>query len=340
VTIVLQVRQDRWRDHLASVTSAAPGLVPVAKGNGYGFGVDVLAAEAAALGMDTLAVGTYTEVPGAASFGGTLAVLSPWRPFLGAPLHSPRLVHTLSRLQDLPALAQQAADAGAPPPRVLVEVETSMHRHGIPAGRLGEVEPLLHGLSLVGWTMHLPIAADNTGQARALGAAARQVRDAPLWVSHVPVERLAEVGPQVRLRMGTALWLGAADALAVRARVLDVHRLERGDRYGYRQRPSRRDATLLVVAGGTAHGVGLAAPTPATRLRQRGIALAEGGLAASGLARSPFVVGGRYAWFAEPPHMQCSMLWAPPGGPVPEVGDWLEVRLRHTTAHVDALVWA
>jgi alanine racemase len=334
VTLVLQVDAAGWRAHLASVRAAVPGLVPVAKGNGYGFGVEVLAREAAGMDVDTLAVGTYPELPAGAAFDGSLLVLSPWRPFLHTPMDDPRLVHTVSRVEDLATLAALGAR-----PRVLVEVETSMHRHGIPPARLGEVAGLIEGVAFEGWSMHLPMDGDTVGQARTLAGVARQVRESPVWLSHVPVQRLGEVAPDVRLRLGTSLWLGAPSALQGRARVLDVHRIERGERFGYRQRAARRAGTLLVVGGGTAHGVGLAAPTSATTLRRRGIALAEGGLAATGLARSPFVVGGTHAWFAEPPHMQCSMVWAPPGAAAPEVGSWLDVRTRHTTTWFDEVVW-
>ena len=37
--------------------------MPVAKGNGYGFGLHRLARKADWLGVDTLAVGTYAELP-------------------------------------------------------------------------------------------------------------------------------------------------------------------------------------------------------------------------------------------------------------------------------------
>ncbi|MCW2830166.1 MAG: alanine racemase, partial [Aeromicrobium sp.] len=59
----LDVDATRWRAALSTVTAAHPGLVPVVKGNGYGFGREALAREAATLGVDTIAVGTYAEVP-------------------------------------------------------------------------------------------------------------------------------------------------------------------------------------------------------------------------------------------------------------------------------------
>ena len=67
-----------------------PGLVPVAKGNGYGFTLGRLARKAQWLrdrghDVDTLAVGTYDELPQVASrWDGDLLVLTPWRPFVDA----------------------------------------------------------------------------------------------------------------------------------------------------------------------------------------------------------------------------------------------------------------
>lgn len=324
----------RWRRHLMSVREITPGLVPVAKGNGYGFGVARLAAESASLGLDTLAVGTYPELVAAAGFPGTRLVLSPWRPFVATATDDPHVVHTVSRLDDLAALA-----ALPHRPRVVVEVLTSMRRHGISPDQLLAVGPLLDGVRFEGWSMHLPLVGDAAGEAGPLARRARSVSAAPVWVSHVPAQRLGEVGEDVRVRVGTSLWLGDTGALDVRAHVLDVHRLEPGETYGYRQRALRRGGTLIVVSGGTAHGIAMRAPTPAKTLRQRGIAAVDGGLEALGRARSPFVVGGRSTWFAEPPHMQCSMILAPSGSPVPSVGKELTVRVRHTTTLVDDVVF-
>ena len=106
MSLTLTVDGDRWRDHLRKTAAAQPGLVPVAKGNGYGFGLGRLARKAQWLGVDTLAVGTYEELPEVASrFDGDLLVLTPWRPF-GAALEvaedlQRRLVHTVSRAEDL-----------------------------------------------------------------------------------------------------------------------------------------------------------------------------------------------------------------------------------------------
>src|SRR5690606_620422 len=96
MTLTLTVDGARWRDHLLEVAASTPGIVPVAKGNGYGFGVGRLARRAqwlaergAAQGetwADVLAVGTYDELAEVADrYAGSLLVLTPWRPF-GAAL--------------------------------------------------------------------------------------------------------------------------------------------------------------------------------------------------------------------------------------------------------------
>lgn len=335
MTLRLVVRAAEWRRHLAAVKEVTPGLVPVAKGNGYGFGIDRLATEAVSLGCDTLAVGTCREVPAAAGFSGTRLVMSPWRAFEGCATDDPTVLHTVAGLDDLATLA-----ASPHRPRVLVEVLTSMRRHGIAPDQLAAAGPLLHGVRFEGWTLHLPMTGDTVAEATALARRARAVADAPVWVSHVPGERANEIGGDVRLRVGTSLWLGDPTCIDARAHVLEVHHLAPGEPFGYRQRSLRRGGTLIVASGGTAHGIALSAPTSAVTLRQRGIAAVDGGLEALGRARSPYLVAGRSTWFAEPPHMQCSMILAPSDAPVPRVGDDLAVRVRHTTTLVDEVVLA
>ncbi|MGB8380122.1 MAG: alanine racemase, partial [Dermatophilaceae bacterium] len=106
---------------------------------------------------------------------------------------------------------------------------------------------------------------------------------------------------------------------------------------GYRRRRLSQ-GHLVVVSGGTAHGVAMEAPTAAATVRQRAIAVAEGVMQAAGRVRSPFTVGGRFAWFVEPPHMQVSLLLLPEKVAPPQVGDTVSVRVRHTTLHADEVV--
>ncbi|GAA1638652.1 alanine racemase [Kribbella alba] len=326
--LILHIDSDRWRDHLRSTWN--PDIVPVAKGNGYGFGNPRLLAESRALGAKTVAVGTYLEVP--PDFKDDVVVLSPWRPFLEVP-QGKNIIHTVSRLADLVSIP-----AGS---RVLIEVQTSMHRHGIGARELRHTM-LLNALDRIrfeGWSLHFPMGAGGTSanirEAQELAKAARAVRPGTLWVSHVPPQKLADLGEDVKLRMGTALWLGDRGSFTVRATVLDVHSVRRGERVGYRQRRVAGDGHILVVSGGTAHGVGLEAPTAAATVRQRAIAMAKGSLDAAGMALSPFTIEGKQRWFAEPPHMQASMLFLPSSVAPPAVGDEVGVDVRFTTTTFD-----
>ena len=164
-----------------------------------------------------------------------------------------------------------------------------------------------------------------------------------LWLSHVADAELAVIRtllPDValRVRIGTRLWHGDRTALAARGTVLAVHGVARGERSGYRQGRSSRDGALLVVAGGTAHGVALAAPRAVSGARQRVSSLGVGVLEAGGRALSPFTVAGRQRWFAEPPHMQVSLLRLPAGLPVPAVGDEVDCEVRLTTATFDEVL--
>ena len=104
-----------------------------------------------------------------------------------------------------------------------------------------------------------------------------------VYVSHLTDTELGSLRQsypdyEFRPRIGTQLWLGDRDALRVRATVLDVHPVERGDVYGYRSRTAPAAGTILVVSGGTAHGIGLEAPTGGATLKDRAARIARGGL--------------------------------------------------------------
>ncbi|HEY0238650.1 MAG TPA: alanine racemase, partial [Friedmanniella sp.] len=128
--VTVRLDEGRWQAHLAGVVADAPAIVPVVKGHGYGFGLVRLAAECQRLGVDALAVGMASEVGVVRrSFEGDVVVLQPYEPSdeLARTLTAdPRVITTVSRPADLRGLA--ASDAR---PRVLVELLTSMRRHGL-----------------------------------------------------------------------------------------------------------------------------------------------------------------------------------------------------------------
>ena len=121
------------------------------------------------------------------------------------------------------------------------------------------------------------------------------------------------------------------------ATVLQVLPVRRGERLGYRQYRSARDGWLVMVAGGTAHGVGLQAPRAVRGLRPRARALARSGLAAMNRVRSPFTWDGRRPWFAEPPHVLVSMLMLPRDTDPPKPGMELAADLRYTATRFDRI---
>ena len=341
MSLTLSVDGDRWRAHLRGFADATPGLVPVAKGNGYGFTLGRLARKADWLGVDTLAVGTYEELPEIANrYAGGLLVLTPWRPFhpTPAPTLAGRVIHTVSRPDDLAGLLE--AQPGA---RFVLELETSMRRHGMTAQQLWAVAKHLRGGGLEGVALHLPLASGrHLAEVERLltDLVAAELPTSTVWVSHLTADELATLRSSyadltVRPRIGTELWLGDREALRVTATVLDVHRLERGDEFGYRGRSAPRDGHLLVVSGGTAHGIGLESPMGETGLKARAAVVVRGGMDAMGLTRSPFWVDGKQRLFAEPPHMQASMLFLPADAAVPEVGDRVDVRVRYTATTFD-----
>ena len=165
-----------------------------------------------------------------------------------------------------------------------------------------------------------------------------------LWVSHLDDRECTQVRQAlpdvpIRLRLGTRLWLGDRTALRAGGTVLAVHATPQGQSAGYHQRRGPRDGYVVVIGGGTSHGVALTAPRPARNARQRAAAAGSGALEAAGRFRSPFrLPSGGQAWFLEPPHMHVSMLRIPKGTIPPPVGELLECDVRFTTVAPDAII--
>ncbi|GAA1778435.1 alanine racemase [Nocardioides hankookensis] len=351
MSLTLTIDGDRWRAHLRSIADAEPGLVPVAKGNGYGFTLGRLARKAQWLGVDTVAVGTYEELSEVASrYDGSLLVLTPWRPFGAAteldPALARRVIHTVSRIADLGDLLGRQPDA-----RVVLERSTSMLRHGMTARELWSTAEVVRDhpkARVAGVALHLPLAnGAHLSEVHRLmtEVVATELPLDTVWVSHLSSAELSALRTAYpdftfRPRIGTNLWLGDRSALHVTATVLDVHEVERGDGFGYRHRTAPKAGHVLVVSGGTAHGIGLEAPLGDASLKGRAATLARGGMDAAGFVRSPFSIDGKQRLFAEPPHMQASMLFLPHGARVPAVGDAVDVRVRYTATAFDRIVTA
>ncbi|GFE15465.1 alanine racemase [Streptomyces glebosus] len=341
MALTLYVDTARWRAHQQSVLQQFPGLVPVCKGNGYGFGHERLADEATRLGADILAVGTTYEAARIKDFfSGDLLVLTPFR-HGEEPVPLPdRAIRSVSSVEGVGGLV------GA---RVVIEVMSSMKRHGVKPEDLPKLAAAIEDVRLEGFAIHLPLdRADGSDAVEEVIGWMDQLRSARLplhtmFVSHLKADELARLQQQFpqtrfRARIGTRLWLGDHDATEYRGSVLDVTRVAKGERFGYRQQKAASDGYLVVVAGGTSHGVGLESPKALHGVMPRAKGVARAGLATVNRNLAPYVWAGKQRWFAEPPHMQVSILFVPGDAPQPQVGEELVAHLRHTTTQFDRLV--
>lgn len=339
--LTLYVDRGAWRHHQMCVTEAEPDLVPVAKGNGYGFTVPVLARAAAGLGVDQLAVGTAEEAAAVLGcFSGDVIILDPYLDGAGPALSDGRIVRTAASLDAVRKLAGH---------RMVIDCRSSLRRQGLSPADLPLAAQALGGQQVDGFSLHLPLdrpastdpAAETVSWVKALTEAGFRVRT--IYVSHLSRTEIAGLeracpGTRFRPRIGTQLWLGEPNAVEARATVLDTFPVQRGDRIGYRQARSRQDGWVVVVSGGTVQGVGLEAPRTLRGLAPRAKELLRSGLAAVNRTRSPFSWQGRKQWFAEPPHMLVSMLYLPRQVQPPEPGTELPAELRHTSTHFDQVI--
>lgn len=250
---------------------------------------------------------------------------------------------------------------------VIIEGRTSMRRFGVSATALASImaddnvrTALASGaLRIRGLSLHLPLSTPRGVDSRPTNGQSPRMAEADAWlaawlrlmdgqqsevsVSHVTDEelsRLAANHPQVslRLRAGSSIWLTDRRALTAAGTVLAVHPYDERTFVGYRQRAIRARGTVIVVSGGTAHGIGLTAPSPTSSPRQRITTAGTGVLDAFGRALSPFTWAGRQRWFIEPPHQHVSMLWLPRGCVIPSVGTPLIADVRFTTSRFDVVL--
>jgi alanine racemase len=304
VTIRLSVDRERWWAHVNDVADSVEGVVPVVKGNGYGFGRVALAHAAVRLGP-VLAVGTVHELAGLPSEC-TPVVLTPTL----RPPASTDAVLTVASRQHVAALAGWQG-------RVIVKLESSMHRYG------DGIELVEHawsaGLRTVGVAIHPPLAGSEEDRRNDIVDHLPAIDPGlDVWVSHLAPETYAQLPPSHRykLRTGTNLWLGDRDALHLEADVLDTRAVTAGARVGYRLVTVGLDGTLVMIGAGSANGVGVLAGDA-----------------------SPFHFSRNRMALVEPPHMHTSMAIVPEGQPCPSVGDWVDLQRPLTLTTIDELQW-
>jgi len=377
MTFSLNVNATKFRGHLVSVmnsyATAGAELVPVIKGNGYGFGRGVLASEAARLGSNRIAIGTVWELgQSLADFAGEILVLEPfnssdtsavaqWREHLEH--NADRIIVTVSNV-DLAAVRAAGAK------NIYLEGKTSLSRFGILHLDMQSIENF-NDLKVQGLSLHLPIvqpaikvdATTEISSAFNGATLSKSMTETWNWVvlyqelatkfalpkhlslSHITESQLKSLKKmmhsynfdmEIEVRVGTKLWLGEPSALQATGTVLQIHELMNSRTVGYQQTNSGNNKRLIVVSGGTAHGVAMAAPSTASSLRKKGVAIAEGFSQAIGKVRSPFSFKGKNLDFVEPPHMQVSMLWS--NDMKIAVGDNLNCNVRNTTSNFDCVL--
>lgn len=310
------MRTTVWRSQIAQLASRVDGLVPVVKGNGYGFGRLRLAELAAEL-ADTIAIGNVHELAGLPS-GPDVVVLTP----VGADaFRTPEVADHVGRHDPILSVASGThiatlAEAGWSG-RVTVKADSDMRRFG---GGPELVElARSNDLDVVGVSIHPPTAGSVDDHVRQITDRLGDIDPAlTVWVSHLPLDAYETLPPshRYRLRIGTALWHGDKSALHLSADVLDVRTVTVGTTAGYHQSAVPADGHLVAIGAGTANGV-----SP----------LADG--------RSPFHFEQTRLTLHESPHMHVSMAFVPNGDPCPAVGDQVDVqRALHMTT-VDEYRW-
>ncbi len=340
MSLILHVDGAKWRTHLAAVLSESDAqVIPVIKGNGYGFGIKVLAKEAKDLNLPVVAVATVAEAQEIQSvFPGEILLLSP-----SASSDSEKVIHTIS--------PHSSVFSAKLPKKFVLELLSPIHRHGFAVSDLGNtLEKYNKSGKCEGIAIHLPIdqkssAADwidkNLQSITERGITTTEFNNS-VWVSHISqndLTKLKQKWPQIiwKIRIGTKLWLGDRTALKATAQVLDLHVISKPTSVGYRQYKVGR-GWLLIASGGTSHGVGLEIASPKRDLLSQIKTLTKSLLNIFGWNPSPFSWNGKKLEFAEAPHMHVSLLTFK-GKDAPKIGSELDLDVRFTTTAFDQVVF-
>ena len=340
MSLILHVDGANWRTHLAAVLGESDAqVVPVIKGNGYGFGIKVLAQEAKALNLPVVAVATVAEAQEIQSiFPGEILLLSP-----SASSDSGKVIHTIS--------PHSSVFSAKLPKKFVLELLSPIHRHGFSISDLGNaLEKYSKSGKCEGIAIHLPIdqkssAADwidkNLQSITERGIATSEFNNS-VWVSHISqndLDKLKQKWPQIiwKIRIGTKLWLGDRTALKAKAQVLDLHVISKPTSVGYRQYKVGR-GWLVIASGGTSHGVGLEIASPKRDFLSQLKTLTKSLLNLFGWNPSPFSWNGKKLEFAEAPHMHVSLLTFK-GKEAPKIGSELDLDVRFTTTAFDQVVF-
>jgi hypothetical protein len=346
MTLSLYVNNNAWTSHIKNIlnsySSSTSEVTPVIKGNGYGIGRKNLATKAHELGVNSVAVGTIFEAQDVLDQGfKEVLVMDPVKDIDELAFNELTRINNSSLLLTISCL-KDAQNVGNNP--VVVEGITSMNRFGIGINDLAEISHL----NLKGISLHFPIGNSKIGKVTEVTNWLNSYKtlcpngQKVVYLSHISESELKNLTNQFpdfkfKVRVGTKLWIGDLKAFQIKSTVLEVHEPV-NQSFGYRQRSITNKHRLIVVSGGTAHGIGLQAPRSNVTIKQRLVAILSGILEAFDFHLSPFVVNGKQRWFAESPHMNVSLLKLPSNVSVPKVGSTISAQVRMTTTNFDCVV--
>lgn len=322
MTVRLNVEQAAWRSHVAATAQAyGPALMPVIKGNGYGFGRPLLHQLAIELvpSIDHVCVGNVHEL------ADVPASLRPvvLTPTLAAPPPDRNAVMTVGSTAHVDALRGWSGD-------VMIKVASSMRRFG---ATVDELPTLLRavenvGFGVAGYAIHLPLTGTDESRVAEIETWLPDLPfDVPLWLSHLEpatVHALQLKYPlrKFKVRVGTALWHGVPKVpdLQLQAEVLHTQPIGVGEIAGYHHTRAPFDGTLVAVGAGSAHGIA-SNDTPSKQ------------------PLSPFHFARTRMTLLEAPHMHTSLVIVEASAESPKVGDWVDVQRPLTTTNVDQIEW-
>jgi len=315
MTLRLTVNRQAWLDHVRLTASQHGTVLPVVKGNGYGFGRPILFEQTAHL-ADHVAVGTVyeaTDVPPSL----TPVVLTPAGTHLPSslPAHAVLTVGSLDHVASLRSRNWHGS--------VLIKLQSTMQRFGVSGSELTALQSACEqaSLNVIGYSIHPPLNADGQDRSGEVSCWLELLTDnLPIHVSHLTAEQIDSLRSQFPnrtfvSRMGTALWLGDKSMMKLTAEVLDVHAVE-GGTAGYRSTALPGSGHIVIVGAGSAHGVSEIV----------GVG-------------SPFHFSQQRVALVESPYMHSSMLFVPVGQPIPRVGESVDVQQPLTRVSADTISW-
>ena len=318
MTLRLTVNRQAWLGHVQSQAARLGDselLVPVVKGNGYGFGRPILIEQATQFCTE-IAVGTVFEAHDIPA-SHTPIVLTPVGNELPSslPSHSVLVVGSVQHVNTLVAHRWSG--------RVIIKLRSSVQRFGATRADVASVVSAVNaaGFEQHGWSVHPPLDGTTTDHAQEIAQWLSVLpNNLPIYVSHVDADSLnalrkANQQRKIIARSGTSLWIGDKSMLTLGVDVLDVSRVN-GGTAGYRNTPITGSGSLVVVGCGSSHGV-----------------VANAG------DLSPFHFAKQRLAMLEPPHMHSTILFIQDGVTCPTVNDIVDVQQPLTRVFVDTIAW-